>query len=119
MKGFVNAMAVCIVIALAFWAYAENHRTQTALREVRALNSQITAAHARIRMLNAEWAYLNRPERLRDLAYLNFDRLGLFHLSPDAFGRVDEVAHPPPLLGSILGATDVTNLVFNPDEEPL
>jgi hypothetical protein len=39
---------------------------------------------------------LNRPERLRDLAVLNFDRLGLMPMEPHQFGRGTEVAYPPP-----------------------
>jgi len=118
-KGFVHVLAACTVIALSFWAYSENYRTQTALREVRALNAEIRAAHARLRMLNAEWAYLNRPDRLRDLATLNFDRLGLLPMTPDAFGRVDLVAHPPEPLGALLGGIDISAQFPNPDEEPL
>lgn len=95
MKGFLNVLAALVVMGLAFWAYRENYATQAALREVRNLHAQIGAAHARINMLNAEWAYLNRPDRLRDLADLNFDRLGLLPLRPEAFGKVDQVAYPP------------------------
>jgi hypothetical protein len=98
LKGFLHLLAATVVMALAFWAYQENYRTQAALRDVRDLHDQIGIAHQRINMLNAEWAYLNRPDRLRDLADINFERLGLLPLMPDAFGKVDQVAYPPSLL---------------------
>lgn len=99
MKGFLHVLAAMVVMGLAFWAYQENYRTQAALRDVRDLHDQIGLAHSRINMLNAEWAYLNRPDRLRDLADINFERLGLLPLMPEAFGKADQVAYPlPPLL---------------------
>lgn len=86
--------AIC-VIGFAFWAYRENYATQAALDEADHTRAEIRAAHARLAVLRAEWAYLNRPERLRDLADLNFDRLGLLPLRPEQFGRLDEVSYPP------------------------
>ena len=118
MKGLVHVMSFVTVIALAFWAYQENYRTQSALREVRALNAEIGAAHARINMLNAEWAYLNRPDRLRDLAILNFDRLELLPLAPEAFARIEDIPEPLPDLGPLLGSVSLS-ATLNPDEEPL
>jgi hypothetical protein len=119
MKGLLHVLSVLAVIGLAFWAYQENYRTQTALRQVRALHAEIGAAHARLNMLQAEWAYLNRPDRLRDLADLNFDRLGLLPLTPDAFGKVDQVAMPLPTLGGILNSIAISSDYLNPNEEPL
>ena len=82
------------LIGLAFWAYHENFLTQRMLTKTKDLQFEIVQSRARLRVLRAEWAYLNRPERLRDLVILNFDRLGLFSLSSDHFGRADQVASP-------------------------
>lgn len=99
MRGLFYVMAALAVMGLAFWAYQENYKTQSAIKETRQLHAQIGAAHERLGMLRAEWAYLNRPDRLADLADLNFDRLGLLPLMPDAFGAVDQIIYPlPPIL---------------------
>lgn len=97
-RGLLFVMSALAVMGLAFWAYQENYKTQTAQRGVRDLQEQIGAAHSRLGMLRAEWAYLNRPDRLRELAELNFDRLELLPLMPEAFGRIDQVAYPLPAL---------------------
>ena len=83
------------VIALAFWAYRENYATQHSLREVSDLQREIASLREALSIQRAEWAYLNRPDRLRDLAALNFDRLGLLPLEPEQFGQVDQTAYPP------------------------
>lgn len=99
MRGLSFVLAALAVIGLAFWAYQENYKTQAAIAEVRDLHSAIGAAHERLNILRAEWAYLNRPDRLSDLADLNFDRLGLLPLMPGSFGQVDQIAYPQaPLL---------------------
>ena len=99
MRSVLYVLTTLAVIGLAFWAYRENYATQESLSQTDTLHRDIRAAHERLAVLRAEWAYLNRPERLNDLANLNFDRLGLLPFRPDQFGRVDEVAYPkPPLL---------------------
>ena len=118
MRSFFFVFSALVVIGLAYWAYSENYRTQAALKEVRELHGQIGAAHERLAVLRAEWAYLNRPDRLRDLAELNFDRLELLPLMPDAFGSIDQVTYPPEDLPPITGGIDVVGEVVN-GEEPL
>ncbi|MEM8593015.1 MAG: cell division protein FtsL [Pseudomonadota bacterium] len=82
------------VLGLAFWAYSENYRTQESIAKVEKLHRDISAARARLEVLKAEWAYLNRPDRLRDLAEMNFTRLELLPLAPEQFGSIDQVAFP-------------------------
>ncbi len=130
MRGLLFVMSALAVMGLAFWAYQENYKTQQAQREVSELQAQIGAAHSRLGMLRAEWAYLNRPDRLRELAELNFDRLELLPLMPEAFGRVDQVAYPLPDLLPITSPIELSSdgsapvLDANPtatitDEDPL
>ena len=94
MKSFFFILTACVVMALAVWAYRENYETQARLREVDTLRDEISDLRERAGVLLAEWAYLNRPERLADLADMNFDRLGLLPLRPEHFGRIDEIPFP-------------------------
>lgn len=110
MRTFFYILTTLSVIGLAFWAYRENYATQGALAETRELRRDIRKAHERLSMLRAEWAYLNRPDRLRDLADINFDRLGLLPLRPEQFGHVDQVAYPAAPIVEISNIVEVANL---------
>lgn len=96
MRGLGYLLSVLAVIGLAVWAYRQNHRTQTALTEARTLRAEIRRLNEELEVQRAEWAFLSRPDRLRVLAEMNFDRLGLMPLTADRFGRIDEVAYPLP-----------------------
>ncbi len=91
MKVFVYTVIFLMVIAQGFWAYTENYETQKSLAEAKRLQIEIANARASLGVLHAEWAYLNRPDRLRDLVDMNFDRLQLLPLRPEQFGKVAEV----------------------------
>lgn len=120
MKSLLYTLVGLSFLGLGFWAYQENYATQAAQREVRNLTRQIGAAHARLNMLNAEWAYLNRPDRLRELVNINHQRLGLVPMMPEAFATIDVVAPRPenyvPLLDPMVAAS---NLAAGAGEEPL
>lgn len=94
MKSVFFIMTACMVMALAVWAYRQNYETQARLREVNELRSDIADLRERAGVLRAEWAYLNRPERLADLADMNYDRLGLLPLRPEHFRKIDEIPYP-------------------------
>lgn len=101
MRGLLITLSAAFVMLLAVWAYHQNYRTQASLREVKALRAEIADLRERAGVLRAEWAWLNRPERLADLADMNFDRLGLLPLRPDHFGRIDQIVYPVELAPTI------------------
>ena len=87
-------VATLAVMGLGNWAYVENYKTKAALDEVEGLQREIGQIREELGVLRAEWAYLNPPDRLRDLADINFDRLGLLPLMPEQFGAVSDVGYP-------------------------
>lgn len=116
MKAVAYVLTALAVFGLALWAYQENHATQQVVNEARTLQRDIGAAQVRLGVLRAEWAYLNRPNRLLELSEINFDRLGLLPLRAVQFGRVDEVGYPPDPLLAITNAVDVSTM--NREQDP-
>lgn len=96
MRVLFYTVSFLAVIAAGFWAYRENYATQTAMREVRALQREITSLRDSLAMMRAEWAYLNRPARLRELVVLNFDALHLLPIEAAQFATPAEVNYPLP-----------------------
>lgn len=105
MRSFFVVMTGLCVMLLAVWAYRQNYATQASLKDVRLLRAEIADLRERASVLRAEWAYLNRPERLADLADMNFDRLGLLPLRPDHFAPISSIPYPEEL--PVTGATEV------------
>jgi len=96
MRHLLYAISLLSVVVLAFWAYNEGYKTRATARAVLHLQAEIGRRHEELAVLRAEWAYLNRPDRLRDLAEMNFERLGLMPLDSEHYGLIDQVAYPPP-----------------------
>ena len=96
MRGILYLLTAAAVIALAFWAYRETHKTQVAMAELRQLQREIGALREAVAVQRAEWAWLNRPDRLRLLAEANYDTLRLMPMRPEQFGEIEQIAFPPP-----------------------
>ena len=71
--------------ALGLWAYKINYDSRAADQRVKELEKSILSANKQFKILNAEWAHLNRPDRLRKLAEYYFFELRLTPINPDDF----------------------------------
>ena len=111
MRAVLYALSFLAVMGLAFWAYRENYATQKSLRQVEDLQTEIGTLREALTVQRAEWAYLNRPDRLRELSTINFDRLGLFPLEPTQFGQIDQVSYPAPPALFVTETMDVVGTV--------
>ena len=67
MKLVLYLSAAVLVVVCATWAYRVNYATQEAMDRVADLRSEIAGEREALAVLNAEWAYLNRPDRLSAL----------------------------------------------------
>lgn len=117
MRSVLYLLTTLIVMGLAFWAYRENYSTQAALTDMGKAQREIASLREDLGVLRAEWAFLNRPERLRDLVDLNFDRLRLMPFDASQFVDVGQVAFPAPAAAAVAQATE-TAQDFPPIERP-
>ncbi len=87
----------CLCLAAAcgsgLYLYSEKHRTVLLDRQISSVINQTQAARARIGLLRAEWALLNEPGRLQDMA----DKyLALKPMAPTQFVQLADLpAHLP------------------------
>ena len=77
--------------ALGLWAYKINYDSRAADQRVKELEKSILLAKKQLKILNAEWAHLNRPERLRKLVEYYFLELRLNPINPDDFIAFSEI----------------------------
>lgn len=96
MKGLLYVLALCLVAAVAVWAYKVNYRTLATLERVETLRAQIAGEHEAMDILAVKWAYLNAPDRLARLAAAHLPELGLEAFSPAHYAEIGLVAFPPP-----------------------
>jgi hypothetical protein len=87
--------AAVMVAVCAIWAYRVNYATQEALNRVADLRAAVALEREALSVLYAEWAYLNRPDRLAALVAGRGEALGLAPLTPEQFGEAAMIAYPP------------------------
>lgn len=67
-RMFVGLIWMGAFAIAAFGVYLVKYAVQDMHRQVAALRVELDREQESLHLLNAEWAYLNRPERLRNIA---------------------------------------------------
>ena len=83
-RRIVNTISLAIAASVAGATFYIKHDVEQLSDRVLAVKGQISEEQDTIGVLNAEWAHLNRPERLRDLAsrYLSMEPAGAQQIVP-------------------------------------
>lgn len=79
------SIVIISTFVLGSWAYKINYESRAASQRVKGLENAILSANQEIKILKAEWATLNNPERLRKLVEYYFLELRLSPINPDDF----------------------------------
>ncbi len=85
MKPFLYIFAAVIVTFFGYMTFQVNYETRDAKKRVAQLQRDIAFERETISVLRVEWAYLNRPERLRILSETYFNELRLMPIHAEHF----------------------------------
>ena len=85
MKPFLYLCAAAVVVLFGYLTFQVNYETRDAKKRVAELQRDIAFERETISVLAVEWAYLNRPERLRILSETYFMELRLMPIHADHF----------------------------------
>ena len=101
-----HILAILGLIASALYAYSIKYQTLYYAEQVAKLKSQMQKEHDAIAVLKAEWAHLNRPDRMQaaadrhlDLQPLSIGQLAQFSDLPNRPPRSDEIGRKLEALG--------------------
>lgn len=98
MRLLLYITGILSLLALATLSYSQNYTTREVLSDIEGLKVSIRARQQQLRALQDEWAYLNRPDRIKALTVLNYTHIQLIRQLPE----------PP---------HQINDLPFNPDPE--
>ena len=85
MKPVLFLFAAIIVTLFGYMTFQVNYETRDTKKRVAQLQRDIAFERETISVLRVEWAYLNRPERLRILSETYFTELRLMPIHAEIF----------------------------------
>lgn len=98
MLKFINGILVVAVLISASALYSLEHKTRGLERQIAKTKSLINDDDEAIKLLNAEWSSLTRPERIQALAEQN---LKMLPRKADQIVEVGELAQRIPAIAAV------------------
>lgn len=95
MRALLYFLGLSAFLTLAGLSYSQNYATRDILSDVDRLRVEIKAKQKQLRALQDEWAYLNRPQRIKTLTVLNYPHLELTRSLPQAPGDFHDLPFLP------------------------
>lgn len=99
LRRIVNTVCLSLAACVAGATFYIKHDVERLSDRVIAVKAEIAEERDTLGVLNAEWAHLNRPERLRDLArrYLSMDPATAEQIVParDAVRSLNQIDAEP------------------------
>jgi len=90
-KPFLYLLAAAVVVGFGYLTFVVNYETRDTRKRVVELQREIAFERETIGVLRVEWAYLNRPERLRILSETYFLELRLMPIHAEHFADRSEI----------------------------
>tara|TARA_A100000164_G_C21475655_1_gene571035 strand:- start:150 stop:509 length:360 start_codon:yes stop_codon:yes gene_type:complete len=104
---FINGLL--ILFFSVTWAYSVNYETRAVVKRTKVLESQIEAQEEYFKVLEAEWAYLNRPDRLESLVEIYFSELRLMPLRKENYKKLENIEFYRPTNKNLSMEVNVSN----------
>lgn len=95
MRALLYILGISAVLMLSAMSYSQNYATRDVLREIQSLRGDIRLRQQQLRALEDEWAYLNRPKRIKELTVINYPNIELSRRSPGAPGKISDLPFLP------------------------
>ncbi len=91
MRLILYSFSLILVMSLAYLANLESVKTKATMHNANLLRTEVDELKEELNILNAEWALLNRPDRLTDLVKWHYRELKLMPISIKNFKSIKSV----------------------------
>lgn len=92
MSRIAALLAILLVAGAAIGLYRFKEQSAERAQQVQSLRAQIAEEHEHISLLNAEWTYLNQPDRIQELSRRHLE---LKRIEAGQIGTIDTLPMRP------------------------